>query len=193
MIWKCHLRNGTNFVPASMCFGYRAYITVTSLSVSNYRRLDCLLNRCPGADERKQKGSASLAFVGGNCPHKGPLTRKMFPFDDVIMHINSHNSRDLVAQLTWRTSKICNKSSMAIKIGREQSNFEVSSVPADARTSADTVMTKVGSRIDQNWELSNEPTCKAKLQNLFFKIRNGFISYRKSAAYIFRPWATPKY
>ena len=40
---------------------------------------------------RKHQSSASLAFVRGihqwpvNCPHKGPVTRKMFPFDDVIM------------------------------------------------------------------------------------------------------------
>ena len=45
----------------------------------------------PGADQRKHQSSASLAFVGGihrwpvNSPHKGPVTRKMFPFDDVIM------------------------------------------------------------------------------------------------------------
>ena len=44
-----------------------------------------------GADQRKYQSSASLAFVRGihrcpvNSPHKGPLTRKMFPFDDVIM------------------------------------------------------------------------------------------------------------
>ena len=31
-------------------------------------------------DQRKHQSSASLAF-----PHKGPVTRKMFPFDDVIM------------------------------------------------------------------------------------------------------------
>ena len=45
------------------------------------------------ADQRKRKhqSSASLAFVQGihrgrvNSPHKGPVTRKMFPFDDVIM------------------------------------------------------------------------------------------------------------
>ena len=43
-----------------------------------------------GADQRKHQSSASLAFVGGihrwpvNSPHKGPVTRKMFPFDDVI-------------------------------------------------------------------------------------------------------------
>ena len=44
-----------------------------------------------GADQRKHQNSASLAFVRGihrgpvNSPHKWPVTRKMFPFDDVIM------------------------------------------------------------------------------------------------------------
>ena len=48
-----------------------------------------------GADQRKHQSSASLAFVWGihrrpvNSPHKGPVTRKEFPFDDVIMAINS--------------------------------------------------------------------------------------------------------
>ena len=43
------------------------------------------------ADQRKHRSSASLAFVRGihqspvNSPHKWPVTRKMFPFDDVIM------------------------------------------------------------------------------------------------------------
>ena len=43
------------------------------------------------ADQRKHHSSASLAFVWGihrgpvNSPHKWPVTRKMFPFDDVIM------------------------------------------------------------------------------------------------------------
>ena len=49
------------------------------------------------ADQRKHQSSASLAFVRGihrgpvNSPHKWPVTRKMFPFDDVIM-----------ARLAWR-------------------------------------------------------------------------------------------
>ena len=44
-----------------------------------------------GADQRKHQSSASLAFVRRihrwpvNSPHKGPMTRKMFPFNDVIM------------------------------------------------------------------------------------------------------------
>ena len=43
------------------------------------------------ADQRKHQSFASLAFVWGshrgpvNSPHKWPVTRKMFPFDDVIM------------------------------------------------------------------------------------------------------------
>ena len=43
------------------------------------------------ADHRKHQSSASLAFVRGshrgpkNSPHKWPVTREMFPFDDVIM------------------------------------------------------------------------------------------------------------
>ena len=44
-----------------------------------------------GLDQRKHQSSASLAFMSGihgwpvNSPHKGPVTQKMFPFDEVIM------------------------------------------------------------------------------------------------------------
>ena len=46
------------------------------------------------ADQRKHQSSASLAFVRGihrgpvNSPHKWPVTRKMFLFDDVIMRVS---------------------------------------------------------------------------------------------------------
>ena len=46
---------------------------------------------CSGADQRKHQSSTSLAFVRGihrwpvNSPYKMPVTRKRFPFDDVIM------------------------------------------------------------------------------------------------------------
>ena len=45
-----------------------------------------------GEDQRKHQSSTFLAFVQGihrepvNSPHKGPVTRKMFPFEDIIMH-----------------------------------------------------------------------------------------------------------
>ena len=44
-----------------------------------------------GADQIRHQSSVSLAFVRGihrwpvNSPQKGPVTREMFPFDDVIM------------------------------------------------------------------------------------------------------------
>ena len=61
--------------------------------VSNHQPHDCLLNS--GANQRKHQSSASLAFVRGihlwplNSPHKGPVTRKLFPFDDVTWHVGN--------------------------------------------------------------------------------------------------------
>ena len=60
---------------------------------------------CSGADQRKHQSPASLAFVLGihwwpvNSPHKWPVTRKMFPFDDVIMNVATLTSIDS----TWTT------------------------------------------------------------------------------------------
>ena len=51
-----------------------------------------------GADQRKHQSSASLSFVRGihrwpmNSPHIRPVTRKMFPFDDVIMILDYHST-----------------------------------------------------------------------------------------------------
>ena len=47
-----------------------------------------------GADQRNHQSSASLPLCGihrspVNSPYKWPVTRKMFPFDDVIMNNNS--------------------------------------------------------------------------------------------------------
>ena len=55
---------------------------------SDHQPHDCLLKRLL---KKKHQSSAPLACVKGihrwpvNSPHKGPVTRKMFPFDDVIM------------------------------------------------------------------------------------------------------------
>ena len=51
------------------------------------------------AAQRKYQSSASPAFVRGihrgpvNSPHKWPVTRKTFPFDDVIMNKDNENGR----------------------------------------------------------------------------------------------------
>ena len=60
---------------------------------SNHQPHGCLLNRLFG---RKSKKTSKLRVTGlcvgtstgpANSPHKGPVTRKMIPFDDVIMYI----------------------------------------------------------------------------------------------------------
>ena len=62
-----------------------------------------------GADQRKHQSSASLAFVWGihrgpvNSPHKWPVTRKMFPFDDVIMYRKSSGSQKPRSQTLMST------------------------------------------------------------------------------------------
>ena len=59
--------------------------------VSNHRRPDCLLDSLFWRRSKKHQSPASLTFVRGihrwpvNSPHKGPVTRKMYPLDDVIM------------------------------------------------------------------------------------------------------------
>ena len=59
--------------------------------ISNHQPHDFLLNSLFRRRSKKHQSSASLAFVWGihrglvNSPHKGLVTRKMFPFDDFIM------------------------------------------------------------------------------------------------------------
>ena len=78
------------------------------ISVSSFHYYDVIMNAMASqntsvsvvystvvsdADQRKHQSSASLAFARGihrwpvNSPHKRPVTRKMFPFDDVIMSL----------------------------------------------------------------------------------------------------------
>ena len=77
-------------VPAVSCFHYRDVIMGAIAS-----QITSLTNIYStvywDADQRKHQSSASLVFVWGihrgqvNSPHKWPVTREMFPFDDVIM------------------------------------------------------------------------------------------------------------
>ena len=97
-----------DFVNIRYCgtsHGYSLGITDNSLairwchngreSVSNQQPHDCLLNRLFSRRSKKHQSSAPLAFVRGirrgpvNSPHKLPVTRKMLPFDDVIMLLKS--------------------------------------------------------------------------------------------------------
>ena len=78
--------------------------------VSNHQPRACLLNRLFWHRSKRNQSSASLAFVRGihrwpvNSPHKGPVTRKMFPFDDVIMlthYVWCHNMETLSTLLVF--------------------------------------------------------------------------------------------
>ena len=67
-----------------------------------------------GVNQRKHQSSASLAFVREihrgpvNFPHKWPVTRKMFPFDDVIMKRNALFPEYETALLPYGTSHYSN-------------------------------------------------------------------------------------
>ena len=60
--------------------------------VSNHWPLDCLFNSLSGPISNKYQSTLYWPFVRGihrwpvNSPHKGPVTRKKLPFDDVIIH-----------------------------------------------------------------------------------------------------------
>ena len=58
--------------------------------VSNHRCLDCLRNRLFRHRSKKTPKLRVTGLCEGNSPpvnppHKGPVTRKLFPFDDGIM------------------------------------------------------------------------------------------------------------
>ena len=77
-------------------------------SVSNHQPHDCLLNHL---FRRRSKKTSKLHVTGlcvgnspgpVNSPHKGPVTRKMFPFDDVIMSYAKMCKHDAEYQNSWQ-------------------------------------------------------------------------------------------
>ena len=80
-----------------------------------------------GADQRKHQSSASLASVRGihrwpvNSPHKGPLSRKILPIDDVIMCIVCMRT---CVRCTIRLVKLCwQKVKIILSMRRSCTNF----------------------------------------------------------------------
>ena len=65
-----------------------------------------------GTDQRKHQSSVSLAFVRGihrwpaNSPHKGPVTRKMFPFDLIPFPQLYYNTKNYIT-LVQKSTKLC--------------------------------------------------------------------------------------
>ena len=79
-------------------------------------QITSLTTVCPtvysGADKRKHQSSASLVFVQGtdrwpvNSPHKWPVTRNIFPFDDVIMIIMYFDTVRLVDGTVYSEGRV---------------------------------------------------------------------------------------
>ena len=106
-IWQCQWQ-------WQRCHKYDIYIPfnflvhIHEIAGQFYSDVDGVLNHwdsiicstfCSGMDQSKHQSSASVAFARGihlwpvDSPHKGPVSRKIFPFDGVIMQgvlINKH-------------------------------------------------------------------------------------------------------
>ena len=88
--------------------------------VSNHRHLDCLLNRLFRRRSTKTSKFRVIDFSRGihiwpvNSPHKRPVTRKMLPFDEVIVilyhpaligHLIGHQAHYDVIVIDWTVGK----------------------------------------------------------------------------------------
>ena len=112
---SCHYRNGAVSSQSSWWYPYCLWI------ILNFHYNDVIMSAMAsqitgvsivcsiigsGTDKRKHKSSATLAFLWGihlwpvNSPHKWPVTRKMFPFDDIIM-LPPHSGA-FIGQYTFR-------------------------------------------------------------------------------------------
>ena len=86
-IWKCTHYN--DVIMSAMASQITSLMIVYSSVYSD-------------ADQRKHQSSASLAFLRGIrrwpviSPHKRPVTRKMSPFDDVIMNCKPEDHEDFM-------------------------------------------------------------------------------------------------
>ena len=78
-----------------------------------------------GADEIKHQSFASLAFVRGihRNRNKGPVTRKMFPFDDFIM-----NEAQLVSYVQTRCDRMAFKKDWFLVLSNFSNQFRSYSI-----------------------------------------------------------------
>ena len=102
----------------------------------------CLLNRLFGRLSKKYQNSTSLPFVRGihrrqvDSPHEGPVTRRMFPFDNVIIRYHRRPPQwrstitgtvieKLLYKETFCTKKLCGRCIWKIMISRTVSTRDL--------------------------------------------------------------------
>ena len=93
--YKWNTSEKIKYVVPKICITrYRLKYTVTVTcnghhGVSNYRSVECLFNRLfiltTNDHQRSELAALCECNPSENSPHEGSVTRKMFPFDDVIM------------------------------------------------------------------------------------------------------------
>ena len=93
-LWICivHCCNGEGYCAKGFMYRIHYSDVITSIMVSQITSVSSVYSTvCSGIDQRKHQSPESVAFTRGihqwpmNSPHKGPVTLKIFPFDDVIM------------------------------------------------------------------------------------------------------------
>ena len=91
VVYGCIIDDSSSHVLLWLCGMHYNDVTMSKIA-SQITSLTIVYSTVySGPDQIKHQNSASLAFVRGihrgpvNSPHKWPVTRKMFPFDDVIM------------------------------------------------------------------------------------------------------------
>ena len=99
----------------SICWNHYSDVTMGAMA-SQITSLEIVYSTvCSCADQRKHQSSVSLAFVRWihrwpvNSPQKGPVARKMFPFDDIIMWKSSQISNSYISWMLFTMSPNCGK------------------------------------------------------------------------------------
>ena len=161
-------------------------------SVSNHQLMIVYSTVYSDADQRKPQSSVSLAFVRGihrgrvNSQHKWPVTRKMFPFDDVIMNClfccewtkRHHHGLGVVFRSIGRCSKITGIWTIILGVKIYGSNVEVNfvweikflSTAAQYFMSVllKSTLTWVNVNHGQNWDCGNDIHCFILLNKILF-------------------------
>ena len=112
-IWTLRLQTGSHLLrPQLLLVIYHYNDVIMSAIASQITSLTIVYSIVHSdADQRKHQRSTSLAFVREirrgpvNSPHKCPVTRKMFPFDGVIMNetvLHFNNWAAVVITAPWK-------------------------------------------------------------------------------------------
>ena len=94
-LWAIHLTSNINQLHYGDVIMRSIASKITGVSI-------VCLTVCSGADQRKHRSYASLAFVMGihrspvDSPHKGLVTRKKISLDDVIMQLHRVNNSTFI-------------------------------------------------------------------------------------------------